>query len=391
MTAELSILDLSPESSGDGLGNGVQNTLELARAADVWGYRGFWLAEHHLSPGVSSATPAVLAALVASSTRRLRVGSAASLLAVTTPAVAAEQWATIARAVGDRVDLGFGRIHTPAPEGRERSGADESRVVDGLPVPAAPAFSFRDPALVEKLRATSAVLGVHRTDAPPFADELRLALDLLDRGHVDGNGHRHGSSLLSGAPVTVHVLASSGGESARIAGELGLPLVANYHVAPAAVLDTVATYREAFCPGVLAEPRVAVSADVVVAETDAQARELARPYPQWVLGIRQGAGAVPLPSPAEVDAFTCTPQTRALVADRLEGHVVGSPTTVVERLQALQRVTGAAEILVTTATYRAADRLRSYELLAAAWYGQQGGQNGSRPVVDLHDRAHATA
>lgn len=387
MTAELSILDLSPESSGDGLGRGVENTLELARAADAWGYRGFWLAEHHLSEGVSSATPAVLAALVASVTRRLRVGSAASLLAVTTPAVAAEQWATIARAVGDRVDLGFGRIHTPAPGGRERVGTSESRILDGLPVPAAPVFGVRDPGLVEKLRATSAVLGVHRGEAPPFADELRLALDLLADGHLDAAGHRHGSSLLAGAPVRVHVLASSGGESARVAGELGLPLVANYHVAPAAVLDTVATYREAFRPGVLAEPRVAVSADVVVAETDEAARELARPYAQWVLGIRQGHGAVPVPSPAEVEAFGWTPQTRALVADRLEGHVVGSPATVVDRLLALQRVTGAEEVLVTTATYRAADRLRSYELLAAAWRGHRT----DAAVVDLQDRAHAPA
>ncbi|NAZ87860.1 LLM class flavin-dependent oxidoreductase, partial [Kineococcus indalonis] len=111
--AELSVLDLSPESSGDAAGSGVARTLELALAAERWGYRGIWLAEHHLSPGVSSATPAVLAALVAAGTRRLRVGSAASLLAVTTPAVAAEQWATIARAAGDRVDLGFGRVHTP--------------------------------------------------------------------------------------------------------------------------------------------------------------------------------------------------------------------------------------------------------------------------------------
>ncbi|PRY13077.1 LLM class flavin-dependent oxidoreductase [Kineococcus rhizosphaerae] len=383
MSVELSVLDLVPESEHEGLGAGIARTLELARAADDWGYRGFWLAEHHLSPGVSSSTPAVLAALVASSTRRLRVGSAASLLAVTTPAVAAEQWATIARAVGGRVDLGFGRVHGPAPAGAERPGASGSRVVDGLPVPAAPPPLWRDPALVETLTATARVLGVHRADAPPFADELRLALDLLRDGHTDAEGRTHGSSLLSGAPVDVHVLASSGGESARVAGELGLPLVANYHVAPASVLDTVATYRDAFRPGVLPAPRVAVSADVVVAATDAEARELARPYAQWVLGIRRGTGAVPIPSPQEVDAFTWSAEDEALVADRLEGHVVGSPETVVPRLEALARVTGAEEILVTTATYRAADRFRSYELLAQAWR--------DRSTVHLPEPAHATA
>ncbi|GAA0298005.1 alkanesulfonate monooxygenase SsuD/methylene tetrahydromethanopterin reductase-like flavin-dependent oxidoreductase (luciferase family) [Kineococcus aurantiacus] len=311
------------------------------------------------------------------------MGSAASLLAVTTPAVAAEQWATIARAVGDRVDLGFGRVHAPTPPGEGRPAAPGSRVVDGLPVPAAPPSPWRDPALVETLRATARVLGVHRTDAPPLRDELRLALDLLGRGHTDAEGRPHGSSLLSGAPVSVHVLASSGGESARVAGELGLPLVANYHVAPASVLETVAAYRDAFRPGVLPAPRVAVSADVVVAGTDAAARELARPYAQWVLGVRRGTGATPVPSPEQVDAFDWTPQDRALVADRLEAHVVGSPEQVVTRLEALARVAGAEEVLVTTATYRAADRFRSYDLLAQAWR--------DRPTVHLPEPARATA
>jgi alkanesulfonate monooxygenase SsuD/methylene tetrahydromethanopterin reductase-like flavin-dependent oxidoreductase (luciferase family) len=59
VSVDLSVLDLAPESEHEGLGAGIGGTLELARAADDWGYRGFWLAEHHLSPGVSSATPAV--------------------------------------------------------------------------------------------------------------------------------------------------------------------------------------------------------------------------------------------------------------------------------------------------------------------------------------------
>ncbi|NAZ88382.1 LLM class flavin-dependent oxidoreductase, partial [Kineococcus indalonis] len=240
------------------------------------------------------------------------------------------------------------------------------------------------PAVAEHLRAAARVLGVHRADAPPLERDLRLALDLLAGGHVDADGRRHGSALLDGAPVRVHVLASSGGESARVAGELGLPLVANYHVAPSAVLETVEAYRSAFRPGVLQAPRVAVSADVVVAESDERAAELARPYGQWVLSIRRGRGAVPVPSPAEVAAFPWSAEDRALVADRLEAHVVGSPATVVERLDALQRVTGAEELLVTTATHRAQDRLRSYELLAGAWHAART-PAAPRPAPDLID------
>lgn len=381
--AALSVLDLSPVTGAEPVRDAVPVSVDLARRAEAWGYRGFWLAEHHLSEGVAGAAPAVLAGIVAAATSTLRVGSAATLLSVSTAAVAAEQFATVARAFGDRVDLGFGRVHTAPPPRADGSGPPDDvppgRVVDGLPVPAPPPFGVRDPGVVEAFRATAAVLGVHRHDAPPLADELRLALDLLTGDHVDPGGRRHRSALLAGAPVTVHVLASSGGESARVAGELGLPLVANYHVAPAAVLETVETYRRSFRPGVLDRPRVAVSADVVVAETDAAAQRLARPYGQWVLSIRRGRGAIPVPSPADVDAFAWTPADRALVADRLASHVVGSPATVVERLEALQRVTGAQEILVTTTTFRTADRLRSYELLADAWFGRSPAALDVRP------------
>lgn len=377
--AALSVLDLSPVSAGEPAADAVRVTVDLARRAEAWGYRGFWLAEHHLSPGVAGAAPAVLAGIVAGATTTLRVGSAATLLAVTTAAVAAEQFATVARAFGDRVDLGFGRVHTPAPPGSAPPVPATGRVVDGLPVPAAPPPRALDEGVAETLRATTAVLGVHRTGAPPLAQELRLALDLLGGGHVDADGRRHSSPLLAGAPVTVHVLASSGGESARVAGELGLPLVANYHVVPSAVLETVQAYRRAFRPGVLAAPRVAVSVDVVVADTDAEARRLAQPYGQWVLGIRRGRGAVPVPSPAEAADFPWNPADRALVADRLASHVVGNPDVVVDRLDALQRVTGAEEILVTTTTHRTADRFRSYELLARAWSGPQ-----DSPVTDPH-------
>jgi alkanesulfonate monooxygenase SsuD/methylene tetrahydromethanopterin reductase-like flavin-dependent oxidoreductase (luciferase family) len=55
------------------------------------------------------------------------------------------------------------------------------------------------------------------------------------------------------------------------------------------------------------------------------------------------------------------------VADRVSTQIVGSPSTVVEKLSTLARVTGADELIVTTITTEHADRVRSYELLAKAW------------------------
>jgi alkanesulfonate monooxygenase SsuD/methylene tetrahydromethanopterin reductase-like flavin-dependent oxidoreductase (luciferase family) len=164
------------------------------------------------------------------------------------------------------------------------------------------------------------------------------------------------------------VLGSSGGDSAVVAGERGLAFAANYHVSPGTVLEAVAAYREAFRRSErLRAPHVMVSADVLVAEDDATARELAAGYGAWVHSIRTGAGAIPFPDPATAAAHPLSDEDRALVADRLATRFVGAPATVAERLEALQRVTGADELLVTTITHRHTDRVASQALLAREW------------------------
>jgi alkanesulfonate monooxygenase SsuD/methylene tetrahydromethanopterin reductase-like flavin-dependent oxidoreductase (luciferase family) len=88
-----------------------------------------------------------------------------------------------------------------------------------------------------------------------------------------------------------------------------------------------------------------------------------------VRSIRTGAGASPLPTGAEAAAVEWTDAERSLVADRLVTQFVGSPATVVAGLETLQRVTGAAELVITTMTHDHDDRVRSYELLADARAG----------------------
>ncbi|MBN8881430.1 MAG: LLM class flavin-dependent oxidoreductase, partial [Salana multivorans] len=203
------------------------------------------------------------------------------------------------------------------------------------------------------------------TDVPDYRAELRLALDLL------GPGHRLGSEVVrsgvgSGSGVEVWALASSPGESARAAGELGLPLAANYHVAPSSVLETVAAYRAAFRPGVLDRPYVIVSADVLVATTQDRARALARGFEDWVLGVRSADGAVAYPRPDRA-RLTWSDAELALVADRSRTRFVGDGPSVVAGLDALRLATAADEVLVTTIAHDPEARLDSFRLLAAAW------------------------
>src|SRR6185369_17629774 len=118
----------------------------------------------------------------------------------------------------------------------------------------------------------------------------------------------------AGADLQVWILGSSGGESALVAGKNGLRFAANYHVAPAGVLDAVGGYRAAFTPSAdLDRPHVSVSADVVVADDEATARELAAGYGLWVRSIRSGDGAIEFPTPDEARAHRWTDEDLALV------------------------------------------------------------------------------
>ncbi|GAA2309101.1 hypothetical protein GCM10010431_31450 [Streptomyces kunmingensis] len=103
-------------------------------------------------------------------------------------------------------------------------------------------------------------------------------------------------------------------------------------------------------------------------EDDAAARELAAGYAPWVRSIRSGEGAIPYPTPEEARRHRWTQEDRALVADRVDTQFVGSAGTVAKRLTALQRATGADELLVTTITHEHGDRVRSYELPAREWH-----------------------
>ncbi len=105
------------------------------------------------------------------------------------------------------------------------------------------------------------------------------------------------------------------------------------------------------------------SADVVVADDDATAQELASGFGNWVYDIRTGRGAQPYPASAP----PLTDEQRAVVSDRTRTQIVGGPDTVVEGLETLARGLGADELVVTSITHDERDRFRSYELLAKAW------------------------
>src|SRR3989440_10966642 len=105
----LSILDLAIVVQGATPADALRNTLDLAQHAERWGYRRFWLAEHHNMPGIASAATSVVIGYVAGGTRTIRVGSGGIMLPNHSPLVIAEQFGTLASLYPGRIDLGVGR------------------------------------------------------------------------------------------------------------------------------------------------------------------------------------------------------------------------------------------------------------------------------------------
>ncbi|AGZ42738.1 LLM class flavin-dependent oxidoreductase [Actinoplanes friuliensis] len=367
MPVPLSILDLAPILSGGTAGDALRRTLDLARNAEQFGYSRYWVAEHHFTPGVASSQPALLLGQIAAVTDRIRLGSGAVQTGHQTALSIVEQFGLLDALYPGRFDLGLGRSGQRRQEALKELSSPpppaEEHVVDGLLIPKP--FSFAPLLASERSALLTSLLqqpGAEPPDFPAVLDtiEALLAGTIAEARAVPGEG----------ADLELWILGSSGGQSARVAGERGLPFAANYHVAPAHVLEAVTAYREAFRPSAqLAEPHVMVSADVVVAPDDATARRLAEPHGLWVRSIRTGAGAIPFPTPDEAAAHVWTDADRDLVADRVATQFAGTPADVAERLRTLQRVTGADELLVTTVTYDHADRVHSYELLAKEWLG----------------------
>jgi len=359
----LSILDLVPVTAGSTAAQALHRTIDLAQHAERAGYARYWLAEHHLNPGVAGSAPNIVIGAVAAATSTIRVGSAATLVGNVRGLQIAETFGTLAALYGPRIDLGLGRSGAPAPGAPKPLAPREDEVVDGLLIPAP--FDF----LIAP-RSRFALQGELLGRVPGDVDRFEGELDLI-RALFAGTWSHDGAVVeappATGAPVELWIHGSTGGASARAAGALGLPYGANYHTSPGTVLASVQAYRDAFQPGVLDAPHVIVSADVVVGRDTAEASELALGYGQWVHSIRSGVGAIEYPTPVWSREHPLDDAAAASVADRIATRFVGDAGTVADQLETLRRATGADELLVTTITHDHEARVRSYELLAAEW------------------------
>jgi luciferase family oxidoreductase group 1 len=319
-----SILDLSPVAMGSNAAQSLRNTLDLARHAEAWGYRRYWLAEHHSMPGIASAATSVVICHVASGTSTIRVGAGGIMLPNHSPLVIAEQFGTLESLFPGRIDLGLGR----AP------GSDQLT-----------ARALRRTLASDPEAFPQDVLELMSYFAPPAADQRVMA--------IPG----------AGLKVPIWVLGSSL-FGAQVAAALGLPFAFASHFAPAMMMQALEIYRARFQPSEqLDRPYVMLGFNVFAAETDAHAQFLATSMQQAFVNLRSGR-PMQLPPPREGYDAELPPAARAMLADVLTCSAVGARDTVRHALMAFIERTRADELMITSQIFDHAARLRSYEIAA---------------------------
>ena len=319
----LSVLDLAFVVEGGTAAIALRNSLDLAQHAEQWGYRRFWLAEHHNMVGIASAATAVVIAYVAAGTKAIRVGAGGIMLPNHSPLVIAEQFGTLESLYPGRIDLGLGR----AP------GTDQ-RTLIALRRDAMSAETFPDDVLELRNYFEPASPG-QPVQAVPGAG-LNVPLWIL------------GSSLFG----------------AQLAAALGLPYAFASHFAPAALFPALHRYHNAFKPSKqLDRPYAAAGVNVFAADTDAEARRLFTSAQQAFVNVVRGRrGRLPPPID-DIDSYW-TPDEKAQVSAMLERSFVGSRETVRAGLEEFSKQTAVDELIVAAAIYDHIARLRSYEILA---------------------------
>ena len=316
-----SVLDLSPIPLGQTAADAFRHSLDLAQHAERWGYKRFWLAEHHNMPGIASTATDVVIGHIAGGTRTIRVGSGGIMLPNHAPLVIAEQFGTLASLYPGRIDLGLGRA--PGTDGTTARALRRDALQDS-------AERFPEDVLELQRYFAEPVPG-QRVRAVPGAG-LNVPIWLL------------GSSLFS----------------ARLAAGLGLPFAFASHFAPADLLSALDVYRTQFRPSAgLDKPYAIVGVNLFAADTDAEGARLFTSLQQQFLLLRRGTPGQLRPP---VDRLDADEFELAGVRHALSHSVVGSPEMVRAGLESIIARTGADELILTAQIYDHAARLRSFEI-----------------------------
>ena len=338
----ISALNLVTLREGEGIKAAFDHMVGLAQDLEALGYKRYWLAEHHNTSSIASSATDLLIQAVLSKTHSIRVGSGGIMLPNHSPYLLAESFGTLETLYPGRVDLGLGR----AP------GTD--------PLTA---------------RAIRRQLG----EEGNFQEQI-LELQSYFRGEGTVSPYPG-----TGLEIPLYILGSSV-ESARLAAHLGLPYVFAGHFTSKSVQDALETYRREFkASAQLQDPYAILCLNVLVAESNQQARMLATTQLDYFLGILTSrprklrppldkeeevwkayvaAEKVPHFGPLAFKKENIIHQERAAIKRMTKLSLIGSQAAVAQQIADLRATVPFDELLANSFIYDSDKERASFQLLA---------------------------
>ncbi|MGY0392485.1 LLM class flavin-dependent oxidoreductase [Bizionia sp. KMM 8389] len=319
-----SILDLALVSEGQSLKETYNNALLLAQNAESFGYKRYWLAEHHNAHNIGSSATSVLIGYVAQGTKTLRVGSGGVMLPNHSPLIIAEQFGTLGSLYPNRIDLGLGRAPGTDRETAEAIRSDFMQAAHSFPVE------------LNKLQTYFS--------AKNASSKVR-------------------ATVAEGVPIPLYILGLST-DSAHLAAQKGLPYAFASHFATTHLHDALGIYRQEFQPSEsLEKPYVMAGVNIIIADTDAQAENLATSLIRMIVGIFTGNRKFVQP-PSEMTADLKEVMKHPQVQQMLKYSFIGSKETVKKQVATFLNETQADELIAVTNIYDINDRIKSYKLFS---------------------------
>jgi alkanesulfonate monooxygenase SsuD/methylene tetrahydromethanopterin reductase-like flavin-dependent oxidoreductase (luciferase family) len=330
----------------------LEQVRDLAAFCDTHDFDTLWLAEHHFSLWGREVlpNPILMAADLAARTRRLRIGLGAAIITFWHPLRLAEDVALLDQLCGGRLELGLGRGNYGLEGLNLNPHADPNKPEENYTV-------FDETLQILKLAFSESQFAFKGSKyvfpTPGFRQDRAHTVDLP--GYVDpetGEMIRisvYPQPLQRPHPPMWQVVDSAG--SVEYAARNGLGVI--MWRPP---LETLKqhfrmhgeVWRDA---GHAGEPRTAILRDTFVAESRAQARELAGEYVMKALNWYNWRGpAVYLQPGEQLDASVETQLRKELSFEFVDERslLFGTPDDVAERLIELHREAGVDEVLINS-------------------------------------------
>jgi len=324
----LSVLDLVPVGDGFTISQAIQNSTELAKAVEKFGFNRYWVAEHHNFNGIASAATSVVLSHIGAKTNNIRIGSGGIMLPNHAPLVIAEQFGTLESLYPNRIDLGLGR----AP------GTDR-----------------------QTMRALRRDINSDGSDFPNMLEHLQY--------YLSDEATSKGVKAVPGYGLNIPIwLLGSSTYSAQLAALKGLPFAFASHFAPDAMYDAFEIYYENFRPSKqLCEPYAMVCINAICADTIEEVEFIGTTEMQKFLYLQRGYNQ-PLPKPTKDMDSLWEDWEKNAVTHKIRESIWGTPATVKEKLEKLIEKTGVQEVMINSVIHSPEIKMKSYELISKVWF-----------------------